>query len=212
MKQRLTGLHQMRVGLVMALVAAWSGLVLGGIFGGLEPQAHELLADRARDVTQTVYAGNAEAAAAGEKIGWTFWRRAHVHASAMGTTALAFMVVISLLPAGAMMRRAAAYALGVGAIGYPCFLVLAGWLAPVIGTSMATKERCAWLAIPSAGAYLIGSGIVAVIVIRALFADGRASATTNRARAAADHAMAGASAIRPIVQVVRTDRRTATVR
>ncbi len=160
----------MRIGLVLALVATFGGFMLGGIFGGLEHESHNVLATRARSVLTSVYHGDESLMAAAERSAWTFWRRAHLHASAMGTSAVLLTALMVFVPSPGRWRMLASLGAGLGAVGYAGFLLLAGWRCPVIGDAYATKQSVAWLAIPSAGAYLMGTLAAMGIVGRGLFA------------------------------------------
>jgi hypothetical protein len=171
----------MRYGLVLALLATFGGFVLGGVFGGLEHESHNVLAERAQSVAHRVYHGDAAAVAAGERAAWTFWRRAHLHASAMGTSAMLLILTLAFVPAPAGVRRLSSLGLGAGAVGYACFLLLAGWRAPIIGDAYATKQSVAWLAIPSAGAYLLGTLGAIASIVNPLFAPAHAL-TPSRTR------------------------------
>lgn len=178
----------MRIGLVLALVATFGGFALGGVFGGLEHESHNVLATRARTVLASVYHGDESLMAAGERSAWTFWKRAHLHASAMGTSAVLLTALMVFVPSPGRWRMLASLGAGLGAVGYAGFLLLAGWRCPVIGDAYATKQSVAWLAIPSAGAYLMGTLAAMGIVGRGLFAP--AESLTRRgaksARAAGD--------------------------
>ena len=72
-------------------------------------------------------------------------------------TLLALMLLLSFLErSGAGLRGGVATALGLGALGYPIFWLLAGLRATGLGGTGAAKETLEWLALPAAGMLLLG--------------------------------------------------------
>ena len=90
-------------------------------------------------------------------------QRSHLHAGALGTTAVALSMIIVLLGVRPLVARTVSIAAGAGALGYSLFWVWAGSRAPGLGSTGAAKESLAWLAIPSSG--LVVAATVAVLVL-----------------------------------------------
>lgn len=100
---------------------------------------------------------------------WRYFRRAHLHAGAIGSIAIGASAVLALLSVRSSLKRLASVLLGLGAIGYPLFWMLSGLTAPGLGTTAAAKESLRWLAIPSSGAMVVGGVITLGLVISDLF-------------------------------------------
>ncbi len=159
------GLRDLRPGLLLALIAIVLSLVLGGIFGGAESSMRGVLAARAEPVRETVYHSDAARMTQVQDRAWTLLRRSHLHAGGMGTTALVLCVFLVLVPGSRWIRRSAGTALGAGSLGYCLFLLLAGFAAPRLGDANAAKLAYAWLAVPSAGAFILGTlGTIIVLL------------------------------------------------
>jgi hypothetical protein len=176
-----SALCDLRLGLTLALVTLLTGFALGGAFGGAEARMRQILADRGSTVIATVYQGDAAAFEAAQERAWTFFRRAHLHAGGMATSALTLIAVLAVIPHAARLRRAAAAALGLGGLGYTIFLLLAALRTPALGDAHAAKESLAWLAIPSAGLYLLGALTAAVLFVRFAFKREPSAASPTRA-------------------------------
>jgi len=92
-----------------------------------------------------------------------------MHAGGIGSIAIGASVLLSLLRVGPMVKLVASSLLGVGAVGYPLFWLLAGMRGPSLGSTGAAKESLQWLAIPSAGALFVGGLITFGLVAWDLF-------------------------------------------
>ena len=155
-------------GLAVAVFAVLFGFAMGGLFGLNEEIIKGRLAASASAVTATVYHGDAAAAEPVLAKSWDYMQRAHLHGGAIGTAAIGLIVVLLLIGATPRITRVLALALGVGALGYAVFWMWAGFIAPGLGSTGAAKESLRWLAMPSAGALLLGTLAVAVLSIRAV--------------------------------------------
>jgi hypothetical protein len=168
-------LGPVRFGLLFGLLAVLYGWSLGLAFGVNEDGIREkFLADA--EASRAIYlqkAGSEEGAnAAIKKIdesAWTYFLRAHLHAGAIGSIAIGGSLVLSLLSVGRLPKLVASLLLGVGAVGYPLFWMLAGMRAPGLGSTGAAKESLEWLAFPSAGGLYLGGLLTFVLVAGDLF-------------------------------------------
>jgi hypothetical protein len=181
------GLRPLREGLVLALLAILFGFGLGVAFGVFEDSMKQGLQDRGarwqksqldrlapeeREEPAKLTAATAKLEAEKKKViekAWAYVKRAHLHAGALGTTAVALILLLSFVQAGVLLRRLTAVALGAGALGYGIFWLLAAFRAPAMGSTGAAKESLAWLALPSSGLCVLGLLVVMVLVIRETF-------------------------------------------
>ena len=178
-------LGPVRFGLLFGLLAILYGWGLGVAFGlNEEAFRKRFLADA--EANRAIYvqeAGSEEGATAAikkiDESAWTYFLRAHMHAGGIGSIAIGASVVLSLLSVARGAKLVASLLLGLGALGYPLFWMLAGLRAPGLGSTKAAKESLEWLAIPSAGALFIGGLITFGLVAADLFFRRRAPADTR---------------------------------
>ncbi len=95
-------------------------------------------------------------------------QRAHLHAGAMGTTAFALMVCVSLLGLPPRVTLLIGIGLGGGGLGYSLYWMLAGFRAAALGSTTAAKESLKWLAMPSSGAFVLATLAVLIVLGSAL--------------------------------------------
>jgi len=159
-----------RIGILLSLFTLLFGFGLGIFFGAAEDRMKAGLKRSGEAALESVYDGDK---AAMEKVvakSWVYYKRAHLHANGLGTTSLAIILLLALLPAGLTRCRVwTATASGLGALGYSIYWLLAGMRAPSIGSTHDAKESLDWLAIPSSGLCLLGLIAAVVIVAIALF-------------------------------------------
>lgn len=162
-----TRLNPLLPGFVLALCALLFGFGLGGAFGAAEDNIKGVLEADAAAVVATVYEGDQAKADAVVSKSWSYLKRAHMHAGGIGAAALAMLLLLAMLgpPTGA--TRLTALALGLGAVLYPLFWLLAGFKAPGLGSTGAAKDALEWMAIPGAGAVLLGTFGTLALTIRA---------------------------------------------
>jgi hypothetical protein len=167
-------LVSVRVGLVLGLLAVLYGWILGAAFGAAEHQIREIFVADA-EASRAVYLERAKGdeAVAGaamkrmDEAAWRYFLRAHLHAGGIGSIAIGASLLLSMLSRGP--RGLASTLLGLGAVGYPLFWMLAGLRAPGIGSTTVAKESLNWLAIPSAACLIVGALITLYLVVRQLF-------------------------------------------
>lgn len=153
-------------GFLLATLTVFLGFALGGLFGLNEDAIKSRLEARAAAVEATVYQGDKAAADAVLAKSWTYMQRAHLHAGATGTAAVALIGMLVLIGAAPQSIRATGWLLGLGTLGYSAFWLWAGFRAPGLGGTGAAKESLKWLAMPSAGAILLGTLCALVLVAR----------------------------------------------
>ena len=132
------------------------------------PSASARLAASAAAVTATDYHGDAAAAEPVIAKSWDYMQRAHLHGGAIGTAAIGMIVVLLLIGSTPRTIRVLSLALGAGALGYSVFWMWAGFIAPGLGSTGAAKESLRWLAMPSSGAVMLATAVVAFLCVRAM--------------------------------------------
>lgn len=168
-------LGPVRFGLLFGLLAVLYGWGLGLVFGVNEHGIRERFianAERSRALYVQKTGSEEGATAAIKKIdesAWRYFLRAHLHAGGIGAIAIGASLVLALLSVGRRAKFVASLLLGLGAVGYPLFWMLAGMRAPGLGSTGAAKESLQWLAIPSAGGLFIGGLITFGLVVADLF-------------------------------------------
>ena len=164
-----TRLRPLWPGLVLALLAIAFGFGLGAAFGLAEDTLKGHLQGEADAVLESAYAGDAAAAKAVVSKSWTYFKRAHLHANALGTSALAASTLLALLSAPGPLARASSFFFGAGALVYGMYWLGAGLLAPGLGGTGAAKDVVWWLGIPGSGMCILGLLGTAVCLLRGVF-------------------------------------------
>ncbi len=157
MPERLaSNLRSMRVGVLLSLLTIVYGFGLGAAFGAAEDDIKGHLDAEAHAVLASVYGGEEAKLSKVTGKAWTYIKRAHLHANSLGTTALVMTVLLAFVPRPVRRRWFAGVCLGVGALGYSLFWMLAGLRAPGLGSTSAAKESLAWLAVPTSALLILG--------------------------------------------------------
>lgn len=151
-------------GLLFAVGTLLFGFGLGIVFGLNEDIIKDRLAADAAVVTTTVYQGDAAAAKAVVDKAWSYMQRAHLHAGALGTAAIALTLVLIALGTPARTTALLSLALGLGSLGYAVFWLWAGFRAPGLGGTAAAKESLSWLAMPASGMVVAGTAAVLLLI------------------------------------------------
>ncbi|MFM9092957.1 MAG: hypothetical protein ACKOUK_14615, partial [Verrucomicrobiota bacterium] len=86
-------------GLTLALLTVLFGQAIGIAFGAAEDAMKARLREDAAAVTATLYKGDPALAKPVVDKAWVYVQRAHLHAGAMGTTALVLIVLLAALDA-----------------------------------------------------------------------------------------------------------------
>lgn len=156
-------------GACLSLLAILFGFVLGGAFGAVESSIKKRLDDSGAAVLDSVYKGDVAAKDAVVKKSWEYLKRAHLHGGAIGTAALASTAALMLLCRLGMAAQLSALAFGAGALLYSLFWLMAGLMAPGMGSTGAAKEALSFVAIPGAGLSILGACGTLFSVARACF-------------------------------------------
>lgn len=162
-------LAPMRVGVLLALLTLLLGFGLGAVFGVFEDQIKEGFHEAAQRTLQGADDETAQETRALVSKSWSYMKRAHLHANGLGTAALAMILLLASLSVGPRLARPTSLALGLGALGYSLFWMLAAYRAPVLGSTDAAKESLRWLAVPTAALCLVGLILVLYCVVSRLY-------------------------------------------
>ena len=149
-------LRPLAPGIFLALLAIALGFGLGGIFGAAEDSIKGRLKGDAAAVLEPTYGGDQAAADKVTSKSWAYLKRSHLHAGVLGTAALSMILLLALLGKPGLLARGSAVVLGFGAVVYGLFWLFAGFRAPGMGSTGVAKESLQWLAVPGAGACLLG--------------------------------------------------------
>ncbi len=158
-------LHAVLPGLLLATLTLLLGFGLGVVFGLNEEAITSRLAASAAAAPASIYNGDAAAIKTVLAKSWAYMQRSHLHAGALGTTAVALSLIVVLLGIKPMLARVISIAAGAGGLGYSLFWVWAGARAPGLGSTGAAKESLSWLAIPSSGLVVAATGAVAALLV-----------------------------------------------
>ncbi len=163
-------LRASRIGVSLAVLTILYGFGIGGAFGAFEDSMKAGLADDAKAVLSTVYGGDESKIKPVLDKSWAYYKRAHLHGGGIGGAALGLIVLLAMLRRpGARLRQIVAAGLGVGALGYSVYWLLAARAAPSLGGTTQAKETLEWLAVPSAGLLLLGLVAVLALTVMELF-------------------------------------------
>lgn len=157
-------LTQFKTALLLSLLTIAFGFGLGAAFGANEAALKGDLKARGEAALETVYKGDTQAMEKVVSKSWVYYKRAHLHANGLGTSALVIVLLLAALPSvNFRWRWITAIAQGVGSLGYSLYWLFAGMRAPSMGDTHIAKESLDFLAIPGSGCCILG--LVSVIVI-----------------------------------------------
>ena len=168
-------LRPVRFGLILSILTILFGFGLGIAFGLAEDSIKDHFKARAQAAEATAYTladGSFDQTrfSVVTAQSWFYIKRAHLHANGIGTAALAMCLLLSLATRTRPSFRAiAAFLLGIGALGYALFWLLAALKAPTLGSTHEAKEALKWLAMPTSGAAVTGAVLTFLFLLRTAF-------------------------------------------
>jgi len=146
-----------KVGLAFAMLSILFGGSMGLGFGCCEDYFKNSFKNDADSVLETKYDNDQSQASKVVKKSWVYMKRAHLHSLTMGVIS----IVMSLLAVGLafppLLQTAISFLSGLGSIGYGLFWLLAGFLAPSMGSTGMAKETVGLLAQVSTLAFMIAA-------------------------------------------------------
>jgi hypothetical protein len=144
------------IGTLLALVTILYSFGMGAGFGLCEEEVKDYLKAEAAAVKDTVYKGDEVKMKKITDKSWIYLKRAHQHAGILGVIALAVALLLGVLNSCSLCKFIGSTCLGLGALGYSVFWMLAGATAPALGSTGAAKEALMLLAQPAAGLCISG--------------------------------------------------------
>lgn len=159
-------MHDIKWGIVLAVLTILFGFVLGAAMGGMEPQIKDYWQGLAQPGLSTIYHNDPKNITAIVDRSWKMLQRAHMHAAAIGTATLILMFVLTNFKAKAIYKQVGAIFLGLGGLGYSLSWFLVAFRAPVVGDIHVVKAGIHLLAAPSIGMLLLGTGFVLILGLK----------------------------------------------
>lgn len=151
--------------LLIALMAMTFGHGIGIAFGVAEDDMKGALQARADAVLADKYGGDATKAKAVVDKSWSYVKRAHMHAGALGTSAIALSLLLAFVTCPALrVRQAVAVASSLGGLLYGVYWLVAAYAAPGLGGTGAAKEAYAWLGLP-ASALVVAATVASLVFV-----------------------------------------------
>lgn len=156
--------------ILLALLAFALGFGLGIVFGAAESSLKGGLLRSTEPVLKTIYKGDAKLAKASVSKAFRYILRAHLHSGVLGACALSMILLVALLGDPTLSSRIATHFLGLGALVYGSYWLLAGLYAPSLGGTGAAKETFELLGMGGGGLLTLGLlGVIAITAKRLIF-------------------------------------------
>lgn len=149
-------------GVLLCVVAIALGFLMGCIFGAAEDKIKVSLESKATAVFEAVYQSDAVKKETTVKKSWDYFKRAHMHWGAIGSAGLSCVLVLVLFCKPGFCVNSTSLLIGLGAVIYPLFWLLAGTYAPELGSTGAAKKMFEWVGLPGSIACL--SGVLGTLV------------------------------------------------
>ncbi|MFT4577243.1 MAG: hypothetical protein ACI8PD_000445 [Nitrospinales bacterium] len=146
-----------KYGLALAMIAILFGGSMGLGFGCCEDSFKDTFKENTAAVLTEKYKGDQSLADKVAKKSWVYMKRAHLHAQTMGVISIVFSLVAAGLIFPAKLQIGISILSGFGSLGYGFFWLIAGFLAPGMGSTGAAKESIGLLAQVSAASFYIAA-------------------------------------------------------
>jgi hypothetical protein len=158
MNSRVQDCKAVHLGISLALCSVLFSFVLGASFGVFEERIKHNLAASAGKVFDTVYGSDMDRKNAVVSKSWVYLQRAHLHAGAIGATALGGIacVLVASGSAPGMLISFASLFWGAGGLLYGIFWLCAGFEAPALGSTALAKESFMVIGISGAASSIMG--------------------------------------------------------
>ncbi len=158
-----------KYGVLISIIAILFGGLMGLSFGCCEDSIKGSFKSSAAEVLNEKYGGAQEKADAVAKKAWVYMKRAHLHSQTMGVIAIAFALLIAWLKFPARFQMVVSILGGLGSLGYGFFWLLAGAIAPGMGSTGAAKEAVGLIAQVSGAAFFLSALAVFGMLVYRMF-------------------------------------------
>ena len=158
-----------KYGVLVAMIAILFGGVMGLSFGCCEDTIKGVFKVDAEDALSEVYQGDQAKAEKVIKKSWVYMKRAHLHSQTMGVISIAFSLLVAWLNFPVFAQLVVSLLSSLGSLGYGVFWLVAGFLAPGMGSTGAAKESVALIAQVSGGAFFVAGVILFGLIAYKMF-------------------------------------------
>jgi hypothetical protein len=146
-----------KFGLALGMIAILFGGAMGLGFGCCEDSFKDTFKENAAAVLTEKYNGDQSLADKVSKKAWVYMKRAHLHSQTMGVISIVFSLVAAGLLFPPRLQMGISILSGLGSLGYGMFWLIAGFLAPGMGSTGTAKEAIGLLAQLSAASFYIAA-------------------------------------------------------
>ncbi len=158
-----------KYGVLVAMIAILFGGSLGLSFGCCEDNIKDILKSGSEKALSGVYKGDQAKADKVVKKSWIYMKRAHLHSQTMGVISIAFSLLVAWLSFPARAQLGVSLLSGLGSLGYGIFWLLAGFLAPGMGSTGAAQESVALIAQVSGAAFFAAGVTLFGLIVYKMF-------------------------------------------
>ena len=158
-----------KYGVLVAMIAILFGGVMGLSFGCCEDTIKGVFKVDAEDALSEVYQSDQAKAEKVIKKSWVYMKRAHLHSQTMGVISIAFSLLVAWLNFPVFAQLVVSLLSSLGSLGYGVFWLVAGFLAPGMGSTGAAKESVALIAQASGGAFFVAGLILFGLIAYKMF-------------------------------------------
>ena len=158
-----------KYGVLVAMIAILFGGVMGLSFGCCEDTIKGVFKVDAEDALSEVYQGDQAKAEKVIKKSWVYMKRAHLHSQTMGVISIVFSLLVAWLNFPVFAQLVVSLLSSLGSLGYGVFWLVAGFLAPGMGSTGAAKESVALIAQASGGAFFVAGVILFGLITYKMF-------------------------------------------
>lgn len=146
-----------KLGLALAMGSILFGGFMGLGFGCCEDFFKDKFKKDANSVLEEKYKNDQSKADRVSKKSWVYMKRAHLHSLTMGVISIVLSLIAAGLAFPPLLQAGISFMSGLGAIGYGVFWLLAGFLAPGMGSTEIAKETVGLLAQASTLSFMIAA-------------------------------------------------------
>ena len=155
--------------MLVAIIAILYGGMMGLSFGCCEESIKKTLNISAQEAITVKYDGDQAKVDKTVKKSWIYMKRAHLHSQTMGVISIVFSLLVAWLSYPAKAQLAISLLSGFGSLGYGLFWMLAGYMAPGMGSTGVAKESVGLIAQASGGAFFFSGLLLFSILIYRIF-------------------------------------------